>query len=120
MLALKANVDVKGLSNEIMLAIMVAYTWYQGEGLELVLTSISDGQHMPNSLHYKGNAVDIRLPGPTFLQSPESNSRRVVNSIRASLTDDYDVVLERDHIHIEYDPKVKRNGKKETGNDTHS
>ena len=65
-------------------------------GSEMVITSTYEGNHSPGSLHYADLAIDIRLP-----ENPESALR----SLRDVLRDDYDVIGELDHIHIEYDPK---------------
>lgn len=69
-------------------------------GSELVITSVNDGKHMVDSLHYKGRAMDIRT---WYIQGREL---QVVAELKRELGPDYDVVLEKDHIHIEYDPKV--------------
>jgi len=63
---------------------------------ELVITSGRDGVHMEGSLHYEGKAMDIR-----FWTVLEELTKR----IKAKLGVGYDVLLEKDHIHIEWDPK---------------
>lgn len=69
-------------------------------GKEIVVTSTFDGSHMRNSLHYSNLAVDIRSSDKTF-----SQSNSFVNSLKFWFDDFLDIVLEEDHIHIEYDPK---------------
>lgn len=71
---------------------------------QLVITSANDStEHKQGSLHYKGAAVDIRtrdlLGGYTGQYAQD-----IVRSLREELGDDYDVILEGDHIHLEYDP----------------
>lgn len=68
---------------------------YNMFNVELVITSGKDGKHGNNSLHYRGRAVDTR----TYHVLD-----RLVNLLRAELGPDFEVVLEKDHIHIEYDP----------------
>ena len=63
---------------------------------ELVITSGKDGKHGDNSLHYQGKAVDLRIWN--VLET-------LVNRLKEHLGPQYDVVLEKDHIHIELDPK---------------
>jgi len=63
-------------------------------------TSGVDGKHSPTSLHYDGRAVDIRTR-----DLPPESVDEFEWRIRAHLSDDYDVVLERDHIHVEWQPK---------------
>lgn len=64
---------------------------------KIVITSIRDGLHSPGSLHYEGNAFDLRLPS-------KSRITKIVAALRRELGSPYDVVLERTHIHIEFDP----------------
>ena len=63
---------------------------------EMVVTSARDGKHKDNSLHYVGKAVDLRI-------------RDYVDTwamyLHNTLGKDWDVVIESDHIHVEYDPK---------------
>lgn len=65
-----------------------------------VITSINDGRHMPKSKHYEGHAFDVRIWWLT-------DQLRCTGAIAEKLGPDFDVVLEKDHIHIEYDPKEK-------------
>lgn len=63
-----------------------------------VITSVNDGQHMTGSKHYSGHAFDVRI---WWLSDP----LKCTGAIATKLGPDFDVVLEKDHIHIEYDPK---------------
>ncbi len=65
-------------------------------GEELVITSTYEGTHSPGSIHYCDEAVDIR----SIIKRST-----VWGEIRRELGDDYDVILEPNCIHIEYDPK---------------
>jgi len=68
-------------------------------GKEIVVTSMLDGKHMTGSLHYQGNAFDIRTSiYPT-------KERVLVISYLRMFDDTLDIVDEGDHIHIEIDPK---------------
>lgn len=79
---------------------LVAEDVYDDFGQEAVVTSLMDGKHKHNSKHYTGEAVDLR----TFYFSTEEKEE-VANILSDELGSDYDVVLESDHIHCEYDPK---------------
>jgi len=68
---------------------------------EFCITSVIDGKHRPNSLHYSGLAFDLR----TRHLKTEDGVKNVAAEIRGALGREYDVVVEKDHIHIEYDPK---------------
>jgi hypothetical protein len=96
--SIKQGVRVKGLSNEILLAVLIAQSIYTETEHSLVITSVTDGRHSAGSLHYTGDAIDLRLPTP-------STRDQIVSQLRTALGDSYDVLLEADHIHIEYDPR---------------
>lgn len=67
---------------------------------DMIITSLNDGQHMAGSLHYEGKAADLRI----WNLAP--NDPKVVERRIAILVGpEFDVILEKDHIHIEYDPK---------------
>ena len=66
----------------------------------MTITSANDGLHKKNSKHYKNEAIDIRTRDMS-----EQNKVLTKVWIKKWLGMNYDVVLESDHIHIEYDPK---------------
>src|SRR3972149_5724160 len=61
---------------------------------DLMVTSTSDGKHMTKSKHYKvpREAEDYRFP---------EKFRSFMWSLTAELGDDYQVIVEKDHLHIE-------------------
>lgn len=65
----------------------------------MVITSLNDGKHMNGSKHYVGQAMDLRIWGL------EDKLEVVKEELKQVLGRDFDVVLEGDHFHIEYDPK---------------
>lgn len=88
------------IAPEILLAVMVAKSVFEDHGYELILTEGTGGEHMEASLHYYGQAIDIRTR-----HVPEELRHELSDDLRRRLTDDYDVVLEATHIHCEHDPK---------------
>lgn len=64
---------------------------------QVTVTYVRSGQHMDGSLHPVGDALDIRT-------RDWAERRPIVYDIRALLPSIYDIVLEPDHLHIEYDP----------------
>lgn len=100
---IKLGVDVRGIRPEILLAIQEAREIFRLFKVNLVITSVLDGRHGgPSSLHHSGLAVDLRT------RHLEKSDRPVVaKDLARILGRQYDVVLEKDHIHIEFDPKEK-------------
>lgn len=98
---LKEGVRLEGVSWRMWAAALVAEFVYKEFGFqEVTITSGNDGKHSVGSLHYKGLAIDIR----TWHIATES-LLVIAGEIRHKLGPDFDVVVEKDHIHIEYDPK---------------
>ena len=91
---------MQSLQPQIVLAVVVASSFYKDFGYDLVVTSFSDGIHSPNSLHYSGNAVDLRTRNVR-----EVDMMPIIGGIRRALGSDFDVIFESDHLHIEYQPK---------------
>mgnify|MGYP001568085421 CR=1 FL=1 len=79
---------------------MVLEGQYEKAGYPLVITALTDGKHMEGSLHYKGQAADLRTRD---IATPVLNL--IVKNAKEALGKDYDVVLEGDHVHLEYDPR---------------
>jgi hypothetical protein len=73
---------------------------YQHFGEEAVITSLNDGNHMKGSFHYKGLAIDLRT---RYFDYP--TIEMVMIELKLKLGDEYDIIFETNHIHIEYDPK---------------
>ena len=67
------------------------------------VTSANDSQHSDISLHYKNKAFDIRIRN--IVGDETSEAQLWVERMKLALGRDYDIVLERDHIHVELDPK---------------
>ena len=100
MLSLKPGVDVFGIRPELVIAVMVAERIWSGYGIGLTLTSARDGRHSETSLHYAGAAVDFRIHGMSSDALAEA-----VRALKESLGRDFDVILETDHVHVEYQPR---------------
>ena len=96
---IKPGVRIYGIQPELAIALMIAKDVYHehDEQDRFVLTSVADGKHARGSLHYVGQAVDLRRP----LVSPGS----ITESLKYRLGADFDVVLEKSHIHLEFQPK---------------
>lgn len=68
-------------------------------GTKATVTSIEDGKHKRLSKHYEDNALDMRIWALERSRLPA-----FVDDLEEALGNLYDVVLEHDHIHIEWDP----------------
>ena len=98
---LKDGVILAGLQIEMRPGLIVADRLWRKYGHELVLTCGLNGSHSAGSLHYYGLAVDCR----TFYFDPEE-LLDLFQELKETLPSEFDVVLESDHIHLEYDPKA--------------
>lgn len=107
-LRLKPGVRLANLQPQILLALQVAEGVYAEEGVDCWVTSVNDGSHGYGSLHFSGNAVDLRVHN----LPDDETARRVATEIKERLAQgvEFDVVAEglgtvNAHIHIEYQPK---------------
>ena len=104
--------SVKVPNNQYTAAIQFAVeSVYKTHGLEPTCTSGNDGAHSPASLHYVDRALDIRFWD--LLNS-------VANEIKKILPEYYDVVVEKDHFHIEADIKKEIAWNKKTSTTSRS
>jgi hypothetical protein len=96
---LKKGVLLDGLTSQMALACVVIQSVCDDLSIEFVMTSGSDGKHSKGSLHYKGCAIDIRTR-----HIDVSRARTLAQRLIEALGENFDVVVERTHIHVEYDP----------------
>jgi hypothetical protein len=95
---LKEGVNLQDVSWRMFHAAVIAESVYRKYGVELVITSANDGKHGDKTLHHKGLALDLRT------WTLGGREMQVTTELAKALGNDYDVVLEKDHIHMEYDP----------------
>ena len=104
---LKAGVGLAGMSVQTLLvALVAAPIWEKHGAKELVLTSVNDSweQHVMQSKHHRGDAVDFRTKNfPGGAVGPES--QRAAHELRDALGRDYDVVWKPNHVHCQYYPR---------------
>ncbi len=98
----KTGVYVRGISPELLVGLAVMDKVYEENGYRMTVTSVSDSRHSEKSLHYSGRAADLR----TYDLGPET-TQTIHQQGRRELPMDFDLVLEADHFHLEYDPKGK-------------
>ena len=102
---LKSDVKITGIRPEMILGIIVATRVYDEMDYEFVITSGLEGTHSKTSLHYAGAAIDIRTR-----HLPAGAAQAARDAIANALTNEYDVILEGNHIHLEWQPKRPDNG----------
>ena len=99
---------VRGIATELLLGLVVAESVYKRFGVELTVTSCVDRTHSRESEHYGGRAADLRTwEIKPIIEAQQLTLEHLVTILRAALPADFDVVLEADHVHLEYDPKGK-------------
>ena len=108
MIQLKEGVKINGLKPEMLLGVMICHeVWRRNcPGIPFVITSVTEGKHGKGSLHYPGLAIDFRIrnivSGALSIDQIKNN---LFTDLVDSLGENYDVVLEETHFHIEYQPK---------------
>lgn len=95
---IKPGVRIDWLTPQLVLAAVAAYHIYDFYGEAFMITSGNDGKHMVGSLHYCGRALDIARPKTV-------DTAVILELLRETLGESYDILDELDHIHIEFDPK---------------
>lgn len=118
MIHLKQGVDFTHVHPLIVEAITCWDLLLESRGLpHATVTSFRDGNHMENSLHFQGRAADLRLPIPRDLTQPDYVPwlRNLVADyeewIHSHLGQGLQVILEDDHLHIEWDPSETLNNR---------
>ena len=101
----KAGVKYNGVKIQTYYAIGIAEQIFRSHNHEMVVTSLMDGQHKEDSLHYRGLAFDCRTR-----DLPIADKASIFTELKAILDNiGYDIVSESAHLHIEFDPKFGEN-----------
>ena len=106
-LKIGVTITVTAQLDRIMKMAEAAYASIMGPEFAVVVTSGNDGKHMDTSLHYKNLALDFRTGhswDPPMMS--ENEAEEIQDELKARLGVGYDVTLEADHLHAEYDPKT--------------
>lgn len=75
---------------------------FRALGEEFIVTSVCEGTHNPASLHYVGFAFDVRTRD---LKIVPAVARDALDTV---LGEEFDVVIEDSHLHVEFQPKKNR------------
>jgi hypothetical protein len=102
----KSGVIAEGVQPPIWWALGIAEMTYAKFGCELVVTSLTDGVHPDlKNIHGRGLAADLRTSSVPKLDTVQDIMLDLNYRLYAL---GYDIVQEKDHIHIEFDPKPTR------------
>ena len=99
-LCLKKGVKLTGVHPALVLALLSAAFIYAKHGKQLWITSVNDSKHSTTSLHFNGCAADLRT---RFFTDDELD--QVSKELADAMGEDFDIITEPDHIHIEYQPR---------------
>lgn len=97
---IKDGVNIQGLNIHMRPVLIAADELWGEHGEELVVTSGLEGTHSAGSLHYYGRAVDLRTR-----YFSDATKYRTAGKLYRKLGREYDIVVHRTHIHVEYDPR---------------
>ena len=89
-----------GVQPETVYAMGVTAELLREHDIEFVITSIMDGVHKEGSRHYLGFAFDFRIR-----QMDPGQPIQIKTLLQENLGADYDVILEKTHLHVEVDVK---------------
>jgi len=98
---LKAGVRLLGMKPELLFGLGELRQVFARHGWEMVITCGIDGSHSNASLHYAGCAADLRS---SFV--PKDQQEALRKEMQDCLPTDFDVILEPDHYHVEWQPKA--------------
>jgi len=93
---MKAGVYIDRLKRQCRRVLPRLVAIYAKYGYDLIITSTYEGTHSPGSLHYCDEAFDI--------DDPPDHLEPIMIEIKEALGPKFDVIYEKNHIHIEYDP----------------
>lgn len=97
---IKSGVELGCLRIPAYAIIVETDTIFRRYGYQLVITGGCESakDRILNTLHAKGLAIDFRTR-----HVPRSLRPRIADALRRHLPDAFDVVLERDHLHVEFE-----------------
>jgi hypothetical protein len=98
MLRFEPTVRIVYFSEPLSKALHLASVWALVSKIGLVVNSIDDLQHGPTTLHGFSLAVDLDTEG----DKPE-DLRPLYGYLARHLPEGFEVLLERDHVHVEWD-----------------
>jgi len=96
--------SVRGLRPEMAVAWTIVVAVFERHDCVARLSSGTDGQHVRGSSHYRGEAIDISKKGVPAAVHPSLGV-----AMSDALGDEFDVIEESTHWHIQFKPKEPLN-----------
>ena len=93
----KPGVRIDGLKPEAFFGMMLCAGFFKDAGQVFTVTSVCEGKHKQTSLHYFGQAFDIRTRDLRNV-TPAWVSERLLEVLGSQ----FQVIVEPDHIHVEF------------------
>ncbi len=106
----KSKCDVSGMHHAIWPDLFRLDSALRGAyGQELRITHARDGKHSRTSRHYLGTAVDMRTwtTSTSGIQVQGSERRKLFKLVQDVLGEDWFVLDEGTHFHLDYRPRYK-------------
>ena len=97
---------MQGLRPEMVPAMLATYSVYIQIGYPCIITSGVEGKHKRQSAHYSGRAFDVRTKRVGMSSVVATRAKTM---IQLQLHEDYQVIVEGDHLHVEFDPATPVN-----------
>ena len=107
---LQSNVRVQGIKPEILLAMVIINTVFEKREMEMVVTSVVDGNHdggeFATSSHYAGMSFDCVWPGGPILEGVDTLQQKIMAEIKELLGSQYFVTVNtpRTQLHVSFMP----------------
>lgn len=83
----------------------INHVWMRIVGEHAILNSTYGSVHGDGSLHPRGDGEDFAIYYANNKPYSQDLINLLIGELKKELGPDFDVVLEVDHIHVEYDPK---------------
>lgn len=108
MLRFKPEVRIRTMPPELAAILAAAALWSEQERIDVEINSINDGDtlHRVDSLHGYDLAADLDTAG-----DKPADLERLYRFMRRVLRPEYDVINEKDHVHVECDYASRRSPK---------
>ena len=96
--------SIRGIQPELAIALTLLCHLFARHKVAVRLSAGVDSKHKAASLHYVGHAIDI-----SYRNIPQYLITLLHAEMRSVLGDEFDVIAETTHFHVEFQPKKPLN-----------